>query len=137
MRSRRWRAAALPRIRRVAPKADVDVALADYSFTYSTPITAGHHVFAVTNNGPQMHELEIIKLDSGKTAEDFAKWMVKPAGPPPAHAVGGIAPEAPGRTAYFSADFSAGNYVTMCFIPDAKDGKPHFMHGMMLNSKVD
>ncbi len=121
----------------VAPKADVDVALADYSFTYSTPVTAGHHVFAVTNHGPQMHEIEIVKLDSGKTANDFATWIMNPQGPPPAHAVGGIAPEAPGRTAYFSADFTAGNYVAMCFIPDAKDGKPHFVHGMATNFKVD
>ncbi len=121
----------------VAPKADIDVAMVDYGFKFSTALSAGHHVFAVTNNGPQMHEIEIIKLDSGKTAMDFAKWIMSPAGPPPAHAVGGLAPEAPGQTAYFSADFAAGNYVAMCFIPDAKDGKPHVMHGMELSAKVD
>ncbi len=120
-----------------APTADIDVAMADYGFKFSKPLTAGHHVFEVTNNGPQMHEIEIIKLDSGKTANDFATWIMNPQGPPPAHAVGGVAPEAPGRTGYFSADFTAGNYVAMCFLPDAKDGKPHFMHGMELALKVD
>ena len=119
------------------PTADIDIAMADYGFKLSKPLTAGHHVFAVTNNGPQMHEIEIIKLDSGKTANDFAAWIMNPQGPPPAHAVGGLAPEAPGQTGYFSADFTTGNYVAMCFIPDAKDGKPHFMHGMELPMKVD
>lgn len=119
------------------PTADVDVSMADYGYTFSKPLTAGHHVFAVTNNGPQVHELEMIKLDSGKTMADLAGWLAKPAGPPPGRAIGGVSAEAPGRTAYFAADFTAGNYVTMCMVSDAKDGKPHFMHGMELLQKVD
>jgi hypothetical protein len=26
---------------------------------------------------------------------------------------------------------TAGEYGLLCFIPDAKDGKPHFVHGMI------
>jgi len=33
-------------------------------------------------------------------------------------------------TEYFTADFTPGNYILMCFLPDAKDGKPHLAHGM-------
>jgi len=31
----------------------------------------------------------------------------------------------------FTADLAAGDYGFICFVPDAKDGKPHMMHGMM------
>jgi uncharacterized cupredoxin-like copper-binding protein len=37
---------------------------------------------------------------------------------------------APGEQEFFSADFTPGRYVLICFVPDARDGKPHFVHGM-------
>jgi len=27
-------------------------------------------------------------------------------------------------------DLAPGEYGLLCFLPDAKDGKPHFVHGM-------
>jgi hypothetical protein len=36
----------------------------------------------------------------------------------------------PGGSAVFTADLAAGDYAFICFVPDAKDGKPHLMHGM-------
>ena len=32
---------------------------------------------------------------------------------------------------YWTVDLKPGTYVLVCFIPDAKDGKPHLAHGMM------
>jgi hypothetical protein len=57
-------------------------------------------------------------------------WMRKPDGPPPGHGLGGVAGTVPGSTNYFTAELTPGNYLLICFLPDAKDGKPHFMHGM-------
>ena len=114
-----------------APNADIKVTLNDYVFAESKPLSAGTHTFAVTNGAAQPHELEILKLAPGKTAKDVGDWMVKPVGPPPASLVGGMAAMAPGGPAYFTADITPGNYVIICFVPDAKDGKPHFQHGMM------
>jgi hypothetical protein len=37
----------------------------------------------------------------------------------------------PGMTEYFTANFTPGRYGLLCFLPDAKDGKPHFVHGMV------
>jgi hypothetical protein len=37
---------------------------------------------------------------------------------------------------YFTADLTPGEYLLICFLPDAKDGKPHFVHGMMQQIKV-
>lgn len=113
------------------PNADATVTLADYSFTAAAPFTAGHHVIRVTNAGPQPHEIVLVKLEPGKTAKDFAQWAASMKGPPPGALAGGIAAIAPGDTAYFPADLTAGNYAFICFVPDSKDGKPHVAHGMM------
>jgi hypothetical protein len=51
--------------------------------------------------------------------------------------VGGVATLDPGLTAQFSADLTPGDYGMICFIPDAKDGKPHLAHGMMKSFKVE
>jgi hypothetical protein len=41
-----------------------------------------------------------------------------------------------GRHAFINVRLEPGTYALICFIPDAKDGKPHFMHGMMKEFKV-
>ena len=112
-----------------APTPSLTITLTDYAFDLSTPLTAGSHVFEVKNAASQMHEVELIRLAPGKTIEQFLAFMAKPAGPPPASAVGGVSPFT-GGPVYFSADITPGNYALICFVPDAKDGKPHFMHGM-------
>ncbi len=115
----------------VAPVADDSITLVDYAFQFAKPLTIGHHVFAVTNAGSQPHELELVKLAPGKTAKDLIAWLSAPQGPPPGDPLGGASLESPGQSTYFSADLTPGNYLLICFVPDAKDGKPHFMHGMM------
>jgi hypothetical protein len=114
-----------------APTADDSVTLVEYAFHLSKPLTTGRHTFAITNTGTQPHELEFIKLAPGKTANDVLAWLNKPVGPPPGEPLGGTSFEVPGRTTYYTADFGPGDYMVACFVPDAKDGKPHFMHGMV------
>jgi len=113
------------------PSGDITMRLNDYSFTLSTPITRGKHTIRVENLAAQSHEVELIKLAPGKTANDLMAWMQTMQGPPPASAIGGIAGMARGEVQAFTHDFTPGTYVLICFIPDARDGKPHFMHGMM------
>jgi len=38
---------------------------------------------------------------------------------------------------FITATFTPGTYVLLCFIPDAKDGKPHSSHGMAKEIKVE
>lgn len=121
----------------VAPVADVNVTLSDYTFAVPATLTAGKHTFAVTTSPGQVHELELIQLAPGKTADDLMKWMGgKMDTPPPGHGIGGAAPGVPGSTLSFSFDMVAGDYVMVCFMPDMKDGKPHFMKGMIKTVKV-
>jgi hypothetical protein len=114
-----------------APRADAIVTLLDYSFKISSPIRAGDRTIRVVNEAKQHHEVQLVQLAPGASASEFMKWMDKMEGPPPGKALGGIAGLAPGTSQSFTADFTPANYALICFLPDATDGKPHFMHGMV------
>ncbi len=106
--------------------------LVDYGFDISTPITAGHHVLHIMNGAQQTHELFLAKLAPGKTAADLAAWIEGgQKGAPPAMPMGGITGIAPNGHVTLSLDLEPGNYGLYCFVPDAKDGKPHVAHGML------
>ena len=112
------------------PEADVTMKLVDYDFQLSQPLTAGRRTIRVENAGPQPHEVFIAKLAPGKKASDFLTWVDKPNGPPPAEPLGGTTTFVTGGHQYVTADFTPGTYALICFVPDEKDGKPHFVHGM-------
>lgn len=113
------------------PETDLTVSLSDYTFGMPDSISAGKHHIRVQNSAPQPHEFFLAKLNDGKTPEDLAKWVEKMDGPPPATPIGGTTAFVPGIVNVVSVDLAPGNYGLFCFIPDAKDGKPHVMHGML------
>jgi uncharacterized cupredoxin-like copper-binding protein len=115
---------------RAEPEADVVMKLVDYDFELSKPIPAGRHTIRVENAGPQEHELVIVKLDSGKQPMDFAKWGEKMVGKPPGTLHGGSSGIKPGDKAFVEVDLTPGEYGLICFVPDSKDGKGHYRHGM-------
>lgn len=120
-----------------APTADIVMTLNDYSFTTSKPITAGKHTIRIENAGTQSHELLLARLAPGKKAQDVPVWAEKPVGPPPAEPIGGVPAIPNGTTAFITANFTPGDYAFVCFLPDAKDGKPHFTHGMVQQIHVE
>jgi hypothetical protein len=118
------------------PPADVTLEIADYTFTLSKPLVAGKQVVRVVARGPQPHEVEIIRFEPGKTMNDLLKWFDKPEGPPPGHGIGGTTAQLTGEPVQFSVELAPGEYALVCFIPDAKDGKPHLAHGMVQPFKI-
>jgi hypothetical protein len=116
---------------------DVSATLLDYTYKLSSPVRAGTRTIRVYNAAQQPHEIELVQLAPGTTLGDFMKWMEKMEGPPPGKALGGVAGLEPGMSGYFSANFAPGNYALICFVPDAKDGKPHFTHGMVQQITVN
>jgi hypothetical protein len=119
------------------PTPDVIATLFDYNFRLSSPVVAGTRTIKVQNAGGQPHEVELVQLAPGKTAKDFLAWAgggMK--GPPPAKPIGGVAGMERGISQSFTANFTPGNYALICFLPDAKDGKPHFVHGMIKEFSV-
>ena len=119
-----------------APKPDVTMTLDDYSFTTSAPITSATKTIRIQNAAAQSHEVVLMKLDAGVTPEQFLQALEKPQGPPPGKILGGVTGIAKGRTIDLTASFTPGDYTLLCFVPDAKDGKPHIAHGMVKNFAV-
>jgi hypothetical protein len=125
-------AAAAGAVRAAEPKADVTVTLSDYAFALSAALTAGTHTIRVENSGPQLHELTIERLEPGKTLADWQQWVAGGMrGTPPAEPAGGVTGPNKGQVAWLTITLTPGNYLLNCYVPDVKDGKPHFMHGMV------
>lgn len=120
----------------VAPAPDVTMTLDDYTFNTSAPITSATKTIRIRNAAAQSHEVVIMKLDAGVTPEQFLQALEKPQGPPPGRILGGVTGIARGRTIDLTATFTPGDYTLLCFVPDAKDGKPHIAHGMVKNFSV-
>jgi uncharacterized cupredoxin-like copper-binding protein len=116
---------------RQTPWSDRTVTLTEYAFVLSEPLTVGSHTLRVENDGTQDHEAVLVRLAPGKTARDFAAWADDQIGPPPGEPIGGVTALAPGLEAYVTIDFTPGRYALLCFLPDARDGRPHVAYGMI------
>jgi hypothetical protein len=120
------------------PTPTTTLSLADYKFNFSTPLKSGENVIRVENSADQPHEVVLFKLAPGKTMKDFQAWLPVSEKDPnvPGMPAGGIVGLAKGAHAFFTANLDAGDYVLVCFLPDSKDGKPHFVHGMVQAFKI-
>ena len=108
----------------------------DYAFESPDSISAGLTNFHLVNEGQTLHHVQLVRLDSGKTAADLQAAMKNP-GPPPAWAVSVGGPNAPdpGSTSDAAVDLKEGNYVVLCFV-DIPEHVPHFAKGMVRPLKV-
>jgi hypothetical protein len=113
-----------------APEYDATMTLSDYAFDFDRPLRAGAQRLRVLNAGTQGHEFVLVRLAPGKTPMDVVQWVEKHDGPPPGAPMGGITDVVRGTATYVDLDLEPGEYGLLCFLPDAKDGKPHFVHGM-------
>ncbi len=114
----------------VAPTADAELRLKDLAFTHA-PFTAGTHVIRVINDGPQLHEAQLVRLAEGRSMQDFAATLApgyqgERVGTP----LGGAGALSSGSDGYWTVTLEPGNYVLVCFVP-GPDGTPHVVQGMM------
>jgi plastocyanin len=116
------------------PAGDAEVTLQDFAFVGLSTLSAGQHTVTVTNDGPQLHEATLVKLNEGTTVEQVVGLFTAtepPSGPPPWTSAGGIAGLADGSSATMDIEVEAGDYAFICFIPDPASGKPHAALGMV------
>jgi hypothetical protein len=119
------------------PQADIAVTMQDYGWTFSKPVTAGHHILKLATAPGQPHEFVLVRLKPGKSPTEVGAWVH--AGFPgvsPIESVDGIAALQTGQTDYADVTFRPGHYAVFCFAPDAKDGKEHIEHGMVTDFTV-
>jgi plastocyanin len=115
----------------VVGTADVTMTLRDYAFETTPEITAGKRTVEVVNAAAQPHEVVLMRLEPGKTPQDLLAWVQTQQGPPPALPMGGTSFLSQGERNQITADFTPGEYVLLCFVPDAGDGRPHVAHGLV------
>ncbi|HXI19884.1 MAG TPA: hypothetical protein VNH46_02290, partial [Gemmatimonadales bacterium] len=67
----------------LAPATEGRIELVDFNYV-APELTAGTHTYEIINHGTQAHEVQLIRLDPGATAESFlASLAPAAAGPPP------------------------------------------------------
>lgn len=103
----------------------------DFGFTSSRAIGAGRRTFLFLNRGSQPHEVTVVRLAPGRSAADYAAWFNTQKGEPPGEMLGGVFTMRVDQRAYFTVEFTPGEYALICFSPDAKDGMSHESHGMI------
>lgn len=105
----------------------------DFSYDAPDTITAGMVTLRLVNQGPELHHVQLVKLDAGHTAAEFTEGLkhMKPTDPPPPwiHGVAGPNTPVPGGEQSLTQELTAGNYIIVCFIP-GPDQIPHAMKGM-------
>lgn len=114
------------------PAGQLSLTLADYAFGFSEPLTSGTHVIRVENAATQSHEIAFFRLEPGRTMDDLMAWAATYEGPPPVTPAGGVSGIRPGQVVDVEVTLTPGEYVALCFLPDATDGAPHLAHGMAL-----
>jgi hypothetical protein len=121
-----------------APSASATVTLREFLFTLPTNLKAGSYTWLVTNVGTQPHEMALLKLAPGKSQSDALDFLARqpPPGAPPFAYAGGMGALSPGGSAWLKLTLSKGTYVALCYVPDARNGTPHFMEGMITHFTV-
>jgi hypothetical protein len=114
-----------------APEAAGTMTLRDFAFDLPDQVPAGRLTYKVVNDGPQPHELNILKLTPGSTVDDVRAWAANPSTPPPFEAVGGMNGLGPGEDGFMTVDLEPGAYVAICNIPDPASGWSHSRLGMI------
>ncbi len=122
---------------RPQPRVDHEATLLDFSFTLPTEIEAGKQTWKIIDAGDEPHELNLMKLADGKSAQDVMEWLHSPSGPPPFASAGGLQGIDPGEAGYLRLDLTPGNYVAICHIPEPNSGQPHRDLGMIQTFAVD
>lgn len=110
----------------------VNVVARDFALELPASIPAGLTVFQLTNRGKLAHHVTIVRLDSGRTAAEALRTIMKVGRAPRPewmHPVGGPQNAAPGRSTDAMVMLEPGNYLAFCEIP-GPDTTAHYMRGM-------
>lgn len=116
------------------------IELLDFTFALPAP-QLSRGTYRVTNQGAELHELNILQLVGSATADEAVDFLLDPdaaGGPPPFTSIGGTQALMPGGVGSQSVllDLPPGQYAFVCFVPGA-DGIPHVAKGMVTQVTVE
>ena len=110
----------------------VRITASDWTFSAPDTIAAGFITFELVNHGSELHHVQIIRLEQGKTMADLEAAMMSPGSPPNwITFFGGPNAGVPhGAPVTASVSLTPGQYLLLCVIP-GPDGQPHVAKGMV------
>jgi len=115
---------------RGATPREVVITSRDFSFDAPDSIPAGLVTIRLHNLGPDLHHVWLVRLEEGKTLQDFGAAIQQGSIPAWAVHVGGPNAAIPNGENHATMVLQPGNYGLLCVIPDTA-GMPHAMKGMM------
>jgi len=118
-------------------EADLEIIAKDFMFDMPSTVPSGSQIWAVINEGPQPHELALVKLAEGMTMDDVEAYFQSPEGAPPFLPAGGMQALSTGMTGWVYLDLEPGDYAVLCFVPDPTTGQPHIALGMIMPLTVE
>lgn len=103
----------------------------EYGFRGPDRLDPGKVTLQVVDTGQQSHQMQLVKLESGHTAADFASAVKAEPRRFPAwgRLMGGPNGVVPGTRSKTIQKLDPGDYVLVCWMPDPT-GAPHFTLGM-------
>lgn len=103
----------------VPPRADVGIKLVDFRFELDRTPVSGEQVLRIETVGPSMHEVDLYRLDEGRSLEDLRRWTKRdPRGAPPGVALGGALDSHDlHHVVWIRQRFEPGRYVLWCEMP--------------------
>ena len=114
-----------------APAGDVAVTETDYRISMPATLRAGHHSFAIANDGRQPHEFVLFRTDVPADAVPLDPSGDMNEDSPLVHTVADSGNSlAPSTTRVVSANLSPGHYVAVCNLP------AHYHLGMHVDVTV-
>ena len=118
-----------------APPAAVTVTATDYAFQAPDTIDAGITAFQLVNGGEQLHMGQLIRLDGGRTLDEFLvayEEAFRTSGPRPTWAVrlGGPGAAEPHGRSNATHELEPGSYAWICLM-NVPDGIPHVVKARM------
>lgn len=123
--------------RTAEPVANLRATLREYSVNFDAAPSAGRHTIRIENAGRQAHEFLLVRLAPGKSVDDVAHWSERgQEGASPVEEWSGVAGLRPGGVAWLDVNLRRGSYAIFCLSPDARDGRPHLLHGFRMTFTV-
>ena len=127
-----------PKVIGTIPTGTATITTREYGFDTSGLKAGINHVVA-SNKGKEWHHVIMGRINPGKTLDEVKKELLSNLQGPPQTVDQStfqfISLMNPGVSFATDITLTAGNYVFVCFMPDAK-GKPHVMNGMVQEVKV-
>jgi uncharacterized cupredoxin-like copper-binding protein len=113
------------------PTPDARIVGTDMALTPVPPLSAGKHTILFKNQGKQLHEINLVQLQPGKTMQDVVRWFGDHNGPPPTVSLGGVAVQV-GEEGTTEVDLQPGvTYAFVCAVDDVLGHhEPHITEGM-------